>query len=545
MASIVTLVRAPEVLDEILQYVSDIEALNLALTCRSLYAPCSRHLWRTLRVERSVYSSSGRTIASNGRFQLAIDNYWAKSEWLKYTRYVVLGRIRDQYGVELHGVTKLLQENKLSPNRVDFEILLSPEDIHGCRDLKIFGYLHDLKRYSESRSSQEFSILLKSNMVHSLPDLVDLSKVTRLTLAVSVEPLNSYSLTDGIEDLALVLKEAINVVYFSWEGGVRESRKRHITKIWDSLQKLQAVVAGLRHLSHLKIRRYLYHPSFFLVPPGSVRKLSLDCIASEAWWRSFARCPLYGVEILSIDYVLGCDTPDGLQGFVDSTKTKFDDVVLEDVAVRSLQKFSCNRAWSNIPRNLGECILRNNRGLDLNSRKEIKRRDAVGVIAECHKLYEREYRNCLELIVPRYTRKFAEGYEVGVEESLEFMAEWAEMLVLTIQPDFVEIIKNWIVEKDRAERAAGIEISCLGIEIRHREKRDIREDDREKARNFVVPLVYEFSGALRSVKARVVDAIAVKLAMCEEVGKKAAMVLLVEDVVARIQNVRQGIRDFN
>ncbi|KAF3311674.1 hypothetical protein TWF173_008119 [Orbilia oligospora] len=548
MTSIVTLARAPEILYEILQYVTDTEVLNVALTCRSLSVPCSCYLWRTLRIEKSVYSPSGRVVASNARTRTVISHYWAESRWLRYTRYVVIGGIRDYFAPQVDGISRLLDAERLCPNRVDLEILLSPEDIPPLMRWKCYGYLDDLKRYSRYRSSQEFSILLKSNVVHTLPKFVELAKVTKLTLAVSVEPaLDDYSVANGIDDLVLVLKETVNVDYFAWDGRVKGSKKYKISTIWDSLKKLQATVTDLRHLRHLKILRYLYHPSFFLAPPKSVRILSLYCITSEAWWRSFAVCPLSGVEELSINYATGCDSSEGLKGFVEPATTKLNDIMLVDVAARGLRKFSCNRSLSSIPQNLGECILRNNRDLDLNSRKQIKRQNAVKLATECHDLYEEEHRKCLGLIVPRYTRKFAEGYKVDVEESLKFMAEWAEMLALTVEPDYLEGIDNWIAEKDRTESVGAREngVDCLGIETRDHKKWDIRENDIEKARNFVVPLVYEFSGAIRSVKFRVIDAIAERLANCENVGRETAMKMLVEDVVVRIRNVRQGIRDFN
>ncbi|KAF3251854.1 hypothetical protein TWF192_004810 [Orbilia oligospora] len=419
MTSIVTLARAPEILYEILQYVTDTEILNVALTCRSLSVPCSCYLWRTLRIEKSVYSPSGRVVASNARLRTVVSHYWAESRWLRYTKYVVIGGIRDYFAPQVDGISRLLDAEQLCPNRVDLEILLSPEDLPPLMRWKCCGYLDDLKRYSRYRSSQEFSILLKSNVVHTLPKFVELAKVTKLTLAVSVEPvLDDYSVANGIDDLVLVLRETVNIDYFAWDGRVKGSKKYKISTIWDS-------------------------------------------------------------------------------------------------------------------------------DLDLSSRKQIKRQNAVKLATECHDLYEGEHRKCLGLIVPRYTRKFAEGYKVDVEKSLKFMAEWAEMLALTVEPDYLEGIDNWIAEKDRAESVGENGIDYLGIETRDHRKQDIKENDIEKARNFVVPLVYEFSGAIRSVKFRVIDAIAEKLANCEDVGRETAMRMLVEDVVVRIKNVRQGIRDFN
>ncbi|KAK6350942.1 hypothetical protein TWF718_004122 [Orbilia javanica] len=532
MDYITSLVRAPEVLDEILSYLPDARVLELAFTCKTLYASCSRYLWSNLRVTGSIYSTSGRIISPRLRFPSVIEDYWSESDWIKYTRYLVCGRIMNFSSKEIKAIIDLLNEQRLRPNRIDFEIFLTAEDITPRPEREFSGSLCDLKKYSESRLSQEFSILLQSNVVHSLPKLVDLEKVTKLTLGFLVEPLDDYSIAKGIEDLTLVLEESINLTQFSWEALAKRNARCEISTIDAQLQKLQTAVDGLRHLRNLRIHRYLFHPSFFLVPPENVRVLSLDCIASEDWWLKFASCPLSNVEILSINYVTGCDSADGLEGFVDQGTTKFDTLVLEDVAVRSLKKFSCNRSTSNIPYNLRDCMLRNNTGLDLGSRTQMKRQEAVNLIAECQKLYDQEYRACLELAVPRYTKKFAEGYVVDVEKALDFLAEWAEILTLIVQPNYLEKVENWVRDKELAEGIAENDDEITGDVI-------------EKARNFVVPLVFEFSGALRGVKERVIDAMAKRLAKGEDFGIKAAMGLLVEDVVMRIRNVRQGIRDYS
>ncbi|KAK6502842.1 hypothetical protein TWF481_007884 [Arthrobotrys musiformis] len=536
MASLITLVRAPEILDEILQYLSDTEVLTLASTCKPLYPLCSRYIWATLRVKKSLYSSPGRVICPKFRILPVIEDYWTNSNWIQYTRCIVLGCVMNRYSNENKAIMELLTTKKLYPNCIDFEIFQRTMD-SGIDTLEgSLVALSPLKKYSESRSAQEFSILLESNVVYGLPGLVDLSKVTKLTLGLVIQPMDEYPVAEGVDDLIAVLAECVNLTYFSWEGDSRSKRCK-ISKILDSLSQLQDVVTNLRRLTGLRIYRYLFHPSFFLVPPDSVRTLSLDCIVSEEWWQSFASCPLPAVEVLSINHVPRCDSLDGLRGFGGNEFPKFDTIVLGDVAVRSLRKFSCDRTSSNVPQNLMECMLKRNPRLDLQSRQQMKSQEAINLLKECAQLYDREYRACLEVTVTHYVKKFVKGFEVDEQQTLDFMAEWAEMLPLIVQAEPLAVLRDWMNEKERAE---GIwEDSDQG------DSQHFAEEMIQKARNFVVPLVYEFSGALRGVKGRAVDALALRLAEGENVAMKVIMVMLAEDALVRIRNVRQGIRDFS
>ncbi|KAK6534477.1 hypothetical protein TWF281_005800 [Arthrobotrys megalospora] len=519
MAPIITLVRAPELFDNVLQYLSDTEVLNLAFTCKALGPLCSRYLWATLRVTKSLYSSSGRAISSKLNVERVVEEHWSQSEWIRYTRYVVFGRALTGDRRKSQALIELLESGKLRPNRVDLEISHKGWNSQNCPDS-----LLSLKKYSQSRSPQEFSILLESNVVHSLPALIDLAKVAKLTLGLLVAPRRDAPPAQGVEDLTMVLMESPNLTYLSWEGGTARTQRFHLPMVWDSLQNLQAAVAKLRHLKVLKIHRYLFHPSFFLTPPESVKTLSLECIVSEAWWRTFSASPLPGLENLTIGYVAKCDLPSGLQGFVDQAIVKFDTLTLGNVAVRDLKKFSCNRNHTNIPLDLRECIARNNVGLDIESRKELKRGDAEKLLAEC-------YRSLLK------ATKEVEN------KTLEFMAEYARMLVQLVELGGVQGLEAYIHGKDQAkdiggeiERAPATPIPSINTQL-------FTRGVIEKARNFVVPIVYEFTGTIKRMRGRVAGDLARKLAQGIEVETGTAMEMWVGEALICIQNVRRGIYD--
>ncbi|KAK6361820.1 hypothetical protein TWF730_005535 [Orbilia blumenaviensis] len=543
--SITTLVRAPEILDEILQYLSDTDAVNIASTCKALYYPCSRYLWATLRVTTSIYSTSGRAVSSNFDLLPIIQKYWSESNLIQYTRHVVLGRVMNHCSEKSKALMKLLETQVLLPNRIDLEISLTGHSLEISRKDEVLASLHDLKEYSESRSAQEFGILLQSNVVYSLPQLVDLPKVTKLTLGLLVLPRSEYSVGQGIEDFTKVLKGSVNLTFLSWEGDAAVSRRCHISEIWGPLQKLQAAFAELRRLSELKIRRYLFHPSFFLTPPENVRALSLDCIASEDWWRSFATCPLTSVETLSINYITGCDSSSGLRGFLKNERPIFNTIELGGVAVRSLKSFSCNRPQTNIPLDLKDCILCNNPELDLESRKAIQCQGARKILDECFRLFDEDSRACQQQAVDRYVKKFARGYEVDVEEALKFVAEWVEMVALLVQVDGLQTVSDWVREKENSESIDNGGKDTLETTTKDVSNQYSSTNLVEKARNFVVPLVYEFSGALQGTRERAVDALALKLAQGEEVAVGVAMRIWAEEASVRIQNVRHGIRDLS
>ncbi|RVD81550.1 uncharacterized protein DFL_009410 [Arthrobotrys flagrans] len=74
------------------------------------------------------------------------------------------------------------------------------------------------------------------------------------------------------------------------------------------LEQLQQAFTNLIHLEYLDIGSIFFHPSFFLIPPESVKSLHLAHSGSITWWRQLA---LYKPQTLKI---LSITAPSSMQG---------------------------------------------------------------------------------------------------------------------------------------------------------------------------------------------------------------------------------------
>ncbi|KAK6512301.1 hypothetical protein TWF481_001191 [Arthrobotrys musiformis] len=135
--------------------------------------------------------------------------------------------------------------------------------------------------------------------------------------------------------------------------------------------QLEKAVMGLGKLHTLEISGYLFHPSFFLPVPENVKTLKYhNCNKlSPEWWSKFSEAALTNVEDLDI-HIDGTRHLPGFYreaggGFTSSLSQNLNGFVIGDVKVKTLKQFGCKLPTNPcLPRDLVECIERNNPGLD-------------------------------------------------------------------------------------------------------------------------------------------------------------------------------------
>ncbi|KAK6532787.1 hypothetical protein TWF281_006963 [Arthrobotrys megalospora] len=368
MASITALSKCPEIIYEILEYLSNNDILFLQRTCKSLYPTCHRQLWSALNLTEGIRPYSGResrytdvewsrrpgSFAGIDQILRFVQDCWINAPGLAYTRHITFGRfIAGSPDPARFRVAQVLKQILEDPNLdlISADLKIDSHDVQLPNIPENIIPLHSLKEYSKTKSPKDFSIFLHSKLIHSLADLIDLEKVTKLTLAPGnwcSDPYRTRCWTAqdrdhnaNIDETAQLLRSVPNLACFTWEGDISGYRLQ-------SLSKLQAAFSTMKHLHTLKIYKEFFNRSFFLIPPESVKKLEIKCHVSSAWWQALAACPLTGVEDL-------CIAPLG-RGHYER---------IGRVAVCGLKRFTLG---ANTPPGLEECLLRNNIDLEEDSK---------------------------------------------------------------------------------------------------------------------------------------------------------------------------------
>ncbi|KAK6543062.1 hypothetical protein TWF694_006988 [Orbilia ellipsospora] len=334
---------------------------------------------------------------------------------------------------------------------------------------RVIDFLIKLRRYTEQKSQEEFSLHLKATSIATVrSDLFDLTKIKRLTLF-----LDDYYRIDvtvaGTVNYILGLTRVLSVATHLQRlviSGPRYALNAipQITVMKEPLQQLQDSLSKLKRLRELELEGLIFHPSFFPIPPGNVKKVSLSTVVSMAWWRQFARCPFPEVDELTLypthihasksstfeiseaSWISDTDEEFSIPGF----RNHFFE--LGDVAVRGLKRFNtANIKKAPCPSDLSICIIRKNKMLEGKVVEQYMDDFREDLDRECQSTFQNAYASCvqslkfkLEECLEEHIRTNAREYAREVLESPGFDAKRtcneaiARKFEQEIAPDFVK-----------------------------------------------------------------------------------------------------------
>ncbi|KAK6343494.1 hypothetical protein TWF730_011084 [Orbilia blumenaviensis] len=454
MASLFGLSKIPEIFYLVLEHLGYSDIFSLLITCKSFYPACYRELWSTLAFRGYIASDlieERRQIGSyttRERLLKFLKTDDAYQHGLKYMKVLGLGKspfsswtTDDQELIRV--LNELLKSGKLAPRIV--KVCLSSEDISRNRDPESVGVFPGLKEYCRERSLSEVTIHLQTEVVRSLYSVFDLSKITKFSLLVNFQRWYMGNRQDSwqtdnedsrgqIVELADILHEMFNLKYFSWDTDTHYCFRNvfRLGECYMELEDLQAVVTNMKFLEVLVLSEFIFHPSFFLAPPASVKRLKYKGSFSVVWWRRFATYPFPGVEDLEIG-VPNCRPYHRMSDFLEPEDhdKKVEDLILGDVAISSLKRFETGRgsgAPGHLPADLEECILRKNKALKRTLYEVVAKGRAQELIKTCRTKLELRLGYYKSPMLRRYTSRFI-GSETEAEDLKELIGDSVQRLV--------------------------------------------------------------------------------------------------------------------
>ncbi|KAK6524545.1 hypothetical protein TWF281_011451 [Arthrobotrys megalospora] len=368
----------PELLSYLITFLGRADTFNLMLTCRAVKDTCYRNIWSGFALDASSWGYSKPE--NQDRFNLRKDNALRLQKIIEAggttgfrhlelieVSYPTFGAVPHMPLIEAilkeigNGNTPKLNFVRLNfrsydsnPDESKYAWYLSPGHRHDANSIATcHEFLNTIKQHSEKRTPKDFELHLYMPIKESsaLFDLCDLTKLTTLDLSG-----NEYSeLEDAISKIT-VLTNLLNMLStkaqlkhlclhtFRYSGGADYMPKNiNLETLREPLNSLQGVLSEITSLRSLEISDHIFHPSFLLLPPKNVTKLSYSGGMSPAWWKKFAEYPFTGVEQLH----LACyNLP---------TKMK-----LGSVGISGLSRFTIEDARSAYPRDLIDLIVKKN-----------------------------------------------------------------------------------------------------------------------------------------------------------------------------------------
>ncbi|KAK6510719.1 hypothetical protein TWF506_009822 [Arthrobotrys conoides] len=446
-AGLLTVAAIPELLYTILEYLEQGDTYSLLLTCQRIYPIAYKHLWKTIR----LYNRGKQQMAEPGFFTSNLISQHALDPLLFHSMAV---QLEDQMCYKLaNAIDTLGPENTgLSLTR---KLVFAPDSLHSgngfyksslmsyvdafmqkgilnlnCIELNfsisvrseeqkeaVSWFLTHLREYSKSKSPDEFSIILTSPLDVVMARMIDIEKVTELSLSINwsnsggnafqpdeikipveeddsdaywhLEPEpdsddsrdsdpvyrrrarrdRSQFNTQLTERLTALLLRAVNLTSLAISTRVDDSERGKNFRYVDlrfskPLQTLQNAFYSLPKLRKLEIRDKFFHPSYFITPPDSTTEVSYSGILSNRWLQSFKRCSFTNVKRLSLH--INRDNSDKRRW----CRNDFNVLPLGDVAVSGLTECSIVDEMDTAP-DLAQCIFKRNKNLDKASKQRV------------------------------------------------------------------------------------------------------------------------------------------------------------------------------
>ncbi|KAK6337877.1 hypothetical protein TWF696_001355 [Orbilia brochopaga] len=363
---------------------------------RRIHEVAERQLWRTLYLSGSSWDH-GLWSSDDGYADRPLDARGCRL-------LVGSGGLGVRYTRQLRLLAKALKEGGGAGGVLDMvrgrmegdEARVTTVEIVNLNTVVQSSFISYLKTYGSSKACR-FSIELRRAFASSLVKFC-----TPLHQALDLELLGALDLefrlpspeqtADAIIALAGLLSAASNLQRLQLEPTAGScSRYSQLRTLTEPLERLQSAVEKLCRLRYLDVNGTLFHPSFFLAPPGYVTRVRYRGGVSIAWWRRFAGCPFAGVREMQVQLLhvgLFDIDPRQLPSWADSGDEELsmamsestDDGVavrtggrrrlrrfwLRDVAVRGLEVFRVDcegREELVAPADLVECVVRRNPGL--------------------------------------------------------------------------------------------------------------------------------------------------------------------------------------
>ncbi|KAK6519023.1 hypothetical protein TWF281_003712 [Arthrobotrys megalospora] len=480
MTSLLTLSLAPELLDDILLYLSQKDVCALIRTCKSLYPACYRHLWSVLvfhRDGRPWYPEHRLNENKFGSLFRALRTRSSGNPGFKYTRVLWLGElILDQSDPTTQNIRKILKglldsgELNLRHAVVTFGPEYSDEVNFGVQP-EGSDILLSLKRHAESKSRRALSMKLQTD--DRLLDNKLLTKYFCLSIITDFALYVGHNLwsfasqdftlairaTSNIKDLARAITSMVNLQRFYWSSSPSQHQQQLApllgqvgVSIWEPLMYLQAAFSGLQHLTFMQLDGYVFHPHFFLDPPDSVTEVMVLRNMMPGWWQKFAVLPLSNVKSLVIHTQAGAPFP-RLCTIDQVQAVAADDFVIEDIAVRGLRHFMVF-GEGYIPPGLYECILRNNAGLDNESIQQLQARRGLLMATGCHQRLESRAQAAAKVLSGRLPSQFSEATRSEASLRQEVMQEYTRIFHAAPRApkDTRQTDEAWLAVKNRVKR---------------------------------------------------------------------------------------------
>ncbi|KAF3163871.1 hypothetical protein TWF751_009894 [Orbilia oligospora] len=257
MVSLIALTRVPEILLDILSYLPNTDVISLQNTCKAL-SPYPNHGIDPLKVR---YHKLTELLKYHG----------ADTSEFVHTKVIWFGSalFERRHFIRAEGLRTLLRdvENK---NEVDLQCAIVSFPSHRFdpdKNPEKFEILHDLKRYSQARpSNQKFEIKLQAGTVNPLSKYFCLDLITEFVFRVDHKPYETrnYSWTvafrsvdENVTEVAAVLNMMPNLTKFTWISNKCIGEAPIPSK--KSSEDFQTAFGGLKHLKRMEIDGYVFH----------------------------------------------------------------------------------------------------------------------------------------------------------------------------------------------------------------------------------------------------------------------------------------------
>ncbi|KAK6360322.1 hypothetical protein TWF730_006468 [Orbilia blumenaviensis] len=430
-----------ELVSLILSHLSLRDTLSLLQTCKSLYPPALHHLYSTLHLCDRIPSryrgppcppfihNTLRAVGNDGCRALArtINDFEKRGEIMPGFGFIrglvfepeVFSR---STACMKDGLIRVLgdriEEGLVAVRWVKVSVWGSYLETSDDPPTGIVRFLGILKKYSEGKTPDDFSIILDTNFIsaisqwykpkHSIFDLIDLEKITSLDLQIFLHDdededgfrmpigedaeVNEGSSEDAegtyedtilstiagkqAADLTALLTKSVNLrtLKLVTDNEDRPYSPPPIERMALMLNSLQRAFLGLTQLEWLYLRGEMFHPSFFITPPPKVKTLKIKCVVSVAWWRRFADAELKSVRDLVIynskaEMISWMNDQDRDDYEIEQHEDDFEtypptavpkEFELGSVKVEGLRQFWLQGGFR--PRDLGECIAQATKG---------------------------------------------------------------------------------------------------------------------------------------------------------------------------------------